>query len=120
MRTIDIRTYIDTRDIRSYIIALNIGTYIMRIRTARDIGLLLKEARRRRGLSQAALAKMINTTQTWVSWVENGKPGAEIGNVLLALTTLGVEMNFDLPAPPPDDDQRGDRHAEDDTPPYTL
>ena len=79
----------------------------MRIRTARDIGLLLKEARKRRGLSQAALARMINTTQTWVSWVENGKPGAEIGNVLLALTTLGVEMNFDLPAPPPDGDQPG-------------
>lgn len=90
----------------------------MRIRTARDIGLLLKEARKRRGLSQAALARMINTTQTWVSWVENGKPGAEIGNVLLALTTLGVEMNFDLPAPPPDGDQPGgrpgDRHVDDD------
>jgi len=87
----------------------------MRIRTARDIGLLLKEARKRRGLSQAALARMINTTQTWVSWVENGKPGAEIGNVLLALTTLGVQMNFDLPAPPPDgDDQPADRHVDDD------
>ena len=73
----------------------------MRIRTARDIGILIKEARNRRGLSQAALAKMINTTQTWVSWIENGKPSAEIGNVLLALSTLGVEMNFDLPTPSP-------------------
>lgn len=102
----------------------------MRIRTARDIGMLVKEARARRGLSQAALARMINTTQTWVSWVENGKPSAEIGNVLLALTTLGVEMNFDLPASPivsPDDDdhRRGDDRPidgeeDDDTPPYTL
>lgn len=99
----------------------------MRIRTARDIGILIKEARNRRGLSQAALAKTINTTQTWVSWVENGKPGAEIGNVLLALTTLGVEMNFDLPTSSgitSSDDHHiaDDRHADDDddTPPYTL
>ena len=101
----------------------------MRIRTTRDIGILIREARNRRGLSQAALAKMINTTQTWVSWVENGKPSAEIGGVLLALTTLGVEMNFDLPPPPTassDDDHHhraDDRRSddeEDDAPPYAL
>lgn len=100
----------------------------MRIRTSRDIGILIKEARKRRRLSQAALAKMINTTQTWVSWIENGKPSAEIGNVLLALTTLGVELNFDLPTSSPpaltgddtgDHDPR-DADDEDDTPPYTL
>ncbi|MDP3899166.1 MAG: helix-turn-helix domain-containing protein [Mesorhizobium sp.] len=101
----------------------------MRIRTARDIGILIREARTRRGLSQAALAKMINTTQTWVSWIENGKPGAEIGSVLLALTTLGVEMNFDLPTSSPtvapdanhhDADDRYHHDEEDETPPYTL
>ncbi|HEY5817317.1 MAG TPA: helix-turn-helix transcriptional regulator [Mesorhizobium sp.] len=96
----------------------------MRIRTARDIGILIKEARNRRGLSQAALAKMINTTQTWVSWIENGKPSAEIGNVLLALSTLGVEMNFDLPTPSPTISSNNEHHRadddEDDMPPYTL
>lgn len=69
----------------------------MRVRTTRDIGMAIKEARRRQGLSQAALAKRINSTQTWVSWVENGKPTAEIGNVLLALTTLGIELDLRLP-----------------------
>jgi HTH-type transcriptional regulator/antitoxin HipB len=97
----------------------------MRIKTSRDIGILIKEARNRRGLSQAALAKMINTTQTWVSWIENGKPSAEIGNVLLVLTTLGVEMNFELPTSSSPtlsgaDDHRQDYNEEDDTPPYTL
>ncbi len=96
----------------------------MRIRTARDIGILIKEARNRRELSQAALAKLINTTQTWVSWIENGKPGAEIGSVLLALTTLGVEMNFDLPTSSLitslDDDDRHADDEEDDTPLYKL
>lgn len=107
----------------------------MRIRTARDIGILIKEARNRRGLSQAALAKLMNTTQTWVSWIENGKPTAEIGSVLLALTTLGVEMNFS-PPPVPSSDGAADQHRDDaadhdrggaeqerdddDTPPYKL
>lgn len=90
----------------------------MKIRTARDIGILIKEARTRRGLSQAALAKMINTTQTWVSWIENGKPSAEIGNVLLALTTLGVDLDFQIPSVPTsaaDHDHGADhRHADDD------
>ena len=93
----------------------------MRIRTTRDIGILIREARRRRGLSQVALAKMINSTLTWVSWIENGKSIAEIGIVLLSLVTLGVELNFDLPSstsimPTDDDSQRVDE----DIPPYTL
>ncbi|ESX09584.1 MULTISPECIES: helix-turn-helix domain-containing protein [unclassified Mesorhizobium] len=97
----------------------------MKIRTARDIGILIKEARTRRGLSQAALAKMINTTQTWVSWIENGKPGAEIGNVLLALTTLGVELDFQItpdPTSAANHHNADERHVEDydDEIPYKL
>ncbi len=93
----------------------------MRIRTARDIGILIREARKRRGLSQAALAKLLNTTQTWVSWIENGKPTAEIGSVLLALTTLGVEMNYNLPSGlPGDTSAASDKSENDDIPPYTL
>jgi y4mF family transcriptional regulator len=69
----------------------------MIIRTAKDIGLLIKEARSKAGLSQAALAEKINTTQTWISWVENGKSTAEIGLVLQTLTVLGITMDFRLP-----------------------
>lgn len=92
----------------------------MRIRTVKDIGVLIKEARAQRGLTQAGLAKMINVTQAWVSWIENGKPTAEIGNVLLALTALGVEMNFDLPGPAAADARQAADVADDDVPPYTL
>jgi len=92
----------------------------MHIRTARDIGILIREARNRRGLSQAALAKLINTTQTWVSWIENGKPTAEIGSVLLALTTLGVEMNYNLPSAAPTNADKSQDSHEDEIPPYTL
>lgn len=96
----------------------------MRIRTVRDIGLLIREARTRRGLTQAALAKMINVTQSWISWIENGKTSAEIGKVLLALAALGVEMNFNLPSSEADDKlhRKNDPAdvAADDVPPYTL
>ncbi|MNL38602.1 Helix-turn-helix domain protein [compost metagenome] len=70
----------------------------MIIRTVKDIGLLIKEARVKAGLSQAALAKKINSTQTWISLIENGKSTAEIGLVLQTLTVLGVTMDFRLPA----------------------
>lgn len=76
----------------------------MIIRTPRDIGLLIKEGRARSGLSQAALAEKINSTQTWISWIENGKPTAEIGLVLQTLGVLGVTMDFQLPS----DDKPGD------------
>ena len=96
----------------------------MHIRTVRDIGTLIREARTQRGLSQAGLAKMINVTQAWVSWIENGKPTAEIGNVLLALTALGVEMDFRLPAPAsaegPDSDAPPADVDDDDVAPYKL
>lgn len=77
----------------------------MIIRTPRDIGLLIKEGRARSGLSQAALAEKINSTQTWISWIENGKPTAEIGLVLQTLGVLGVTMDFQLPS---DDRPGGD------------
>ena len=92
----------------------------MKIKTTRDIGLLMKEARARKGLSQAALARMINSTQTWISWVENGKPTAEIGSVLLALTTLGVEMDFRLPPTPTSTADDGVDLPDDDDVPYKL
>ena len=93
----------------------------MIIRTTRDIGILIKEARGRAGLSQSALAKNINTTQTWVSWIENGKPTAEVGSVLLALTTLGVKMDFQLPSANPSHSANDDdHHGDDDDVPYKL
>lgn len=94
---------------------------MMRVRTARDIGIIIREARNRRGLSQAALAKQLNTTQTWVSWIENGKPTAEIGAVLLALTTLGARIDISMVTMPPSGNDHH-RHEDDDdeSPPYTL
>lgn len=64
------------------------------IKTTKDMGALIKDARMKAGLSQSALAAMIKTTQGWVSEVENGKPTAEIGMVLKVINALGLRLDF--------------------------
>lgn len=65
----------------------------MFVQTAEDLGRLIREARLRRGLSQAALAARFGTTQSWVSEVENGKDTAELGMILKALAQLGLALD---------------------------
>lgn len=91
----------------------------MRIRTPRDVGLIIREARERLGMSQAALAKKINVSQPWISQVERGKATAEIGIVLLALGALGVEMDFKIPSASGNNDSPTDG-PDDDTVPYSI
>lgn len=72
----------------------------MIIKTPADIGALIKDARLKAGLSQGDFASMLNTTQGWVSEIENGKPTAEIGMVLRAINALGLRLDT-RPATPP-------------------
>lgn len=65
----------------------------MILRTATDIGALIRDSRRRAGLSQAALAERIGTTQPWVSEIERGKGTAEIGMILRVLATLDIQLS---------------------------
>jgi transcriptional regulator with XRE-family HTH domain len=70
---------------------------LMIIRTAGDFGILIREGRRREGVTQAELARRNGVTQAWLSWVENGKDTAEIGLVLRVIQDLGVEMDYRFP-----------------------
>lgn len=88
----------------------------MLIRMASEIGQLIREARRRQDMTQSDLARKINATVKWVSHIENGKPTAEIGLVLQALTALGVEMDFRLPSSEP----KTPADADDASAPYKL
>jgi HTH-type transcriptional regulator / antitoxin HipB len=65
------------------------------LRNSRDIGAIIRERRRSRGLSQQALATAIGVSRLWVNQVEGGKPGAELGLVLRALNVLGVRLLAD-------------------------
>lgn len=62
----------------------------MRVRNTRDLGSLLRHSRRDRGLSQEELAHRIGASRHWVIGVERGKPTAEIGLVLKAMSALGL------------------------------
>lgn len=66
----------------------------MQIKTAADIGRMVREARLQVGLSQKALAAQAATTQPWISEMENGKETAEIGMVLRILSHLGLTLDL--------------------------
>lgn len=60
------------------------------IRTSTDIGRLVREARLRRGLTQAEVASALGVTQKWISHIEGGKDTAPVGSVLRLLNALDV------------------------------
>lgn len=64
----------------------------MLIRTARDLGAVIRDHRRRQGLGQQALADRIGVSRQWVVEVEKGKPRGEVGLILRALDALGVTL----------------------------
>lgn len=69
----------------------------MFIRTPKDLGALIRAARKSRGWSQADLATRVGTTQKWVSFVENGRPGSPLDMVLRTLAALRVAVDARLP-----------------------
>lgn len=69
----------------------------MRVRTAADLGHLIRSYRVAAGLSQAELAKMANTKQPWISEVESGKPTVGVGRVLHLLALLEAPIEIPLP-----------------------
>lgn len=77
----------------------------MIVRTATELGALIRDTRRRAGLSQAALAKRLGTSQGWVSEVENGKPTAEIAMVLRLLAHLDIQLDARRPGIDPERSQ---------------
>ena len=64
----------------------------MPVRSAADLGQLVRAARLRRNLTQAQLAALHGTTQRWISQVESGKDATQLGPALRLLTTLGVVL----------------------------
>jgi HTH-type transcriptional regulator/antitoxin HipB len=64
----------------------------MFIRTASDLGALIRERRLKLGLDQIDLARKAGTSRKWLVEVENGKPRAEIGLILRTLKALGVAL----------------------------
>ena len=72
----------------------------MLVNNVRELGLRLRDQRLELGLSQAALAKRIGVSRSWVVQAERGNAGAEIGLVLKALDALGLDLDVRAAAAP--------------------
>jgi HTH-type transcriptional regulator/antitoxin HipB len=64
----------------------------MIVRTPSDLGLLIRERRKKLGLDQAELAKKVGVSRLWVIEFERGKPRAEIGLVMRTLLALDLQL----------------------------
>jgi y4mF family transcriptional regulator len=70
----------------------------MLIRTPKDLGILIRSTRKAAGWSQGELARQVGTTQKWISFVENGRPSAQLDMVLRTLAILRISLDARLPA----------------------
>lgn len=67
---------------------------IMIVRTARDLGAAVRDARLGQGWTQAELADRIDVSRQWVISLERGKASAELGTALRAVAALGMVANL--------------------------
>lgn len=64
----------------------------MKIETTRQLGALLRDKRRKAGLTQRELASRIEASLRWVTRAEQGYSGTSIGTLLRALAALDVSL----------------------------
>jgi HTH-type transcriptional regulator/antitoxin HipB len=69
----------------------------MRVRTVREIGLLVRTERRRRGLTLADVAERVGCSRQWVAALEAGGERLEVALVLRTLGALGVSLDARVP-----------------------
>lgn len=67
------------------------------VRTAEDLGRLIRQQRKRQRLRQADLAAMIGASHVFLGDVEKGKPTVQLGRVLTLLDELGLALRVDIP-----------------------
>ena len=65
--------------------------------TTKDIGELVKTARKNMGVTQRALATTSGTGLRFIIELEKGKPTCQFGKVLTVINTLGISMDLTLP-----------------------
>ena len=65
------------------------------IKTAQDIGLIVRSRRHELGWDQQRLAREMGVTRQWVIQLEKGKPRASLELALRALRVLGLDVVVD-------------------------
>ena len=70
------------------------------VRTARDLGAVVRARRQELGLSQQDVANRAGVSRQWVGAAEAGKPALELAAVLRLVAALDLALDLDLaPAP---------------------
>lgn len=64
-------------------------------RTAKQIGAIIRRARRNAGLTQTELGKKIGLRQATISKLERGERATQLSTLLDVLTALGLEIIID-------------------------
>ncbi len=62
------------------------------VRTTRELGQLVRMHRKKKNLTQETVSGLGNLSVRFISEFERGKETAEVGKVLKALQTLGLEV----------------------------
>jgi HTH-type transcriptional regulator/antitoxin HipB len=65
----------------------------MLVRTAADLGAVIRDRRKQLKLDQAGFAKRIGVSRQWVIEIEHGHPRAELSLVLRALDALDLQID---------------------------
>ena len=68
---------------------------IMQIRTPLDLGLTIRDRRRKLKLSQHELARKVGVGRQWVVAIERGKSRAELGLTLRTLAALDLPLTIE-------------------------
>ncbi len=63
-----------------------------RITNAIELGILVRERRKAKGLTQSDLAMYCNTGVRFISDLENGKPTMQISKILIVLSMLALNV----------------------------
>jgi HTH-type transcriptional regulator/antitoxin HipB len=69
----------------------------MNIRSAKELGALVRSCRQQHDWTQADLAAKACVSALWVSQLERGKPTAQFGLILQTLKVLDLALSIDEP-----------------------
>jgi HTH-type transcriptional regulator / antitoxin HipB len=89
----------------------------MLMKTLRDFGAVIRDARKAKGLTQTDLAKKLGIRQDWISNIEGGRIGnPSLGTVLQVCAVLDIEIRADRVSKAPVSVRLGDLATDD--PPF--
>jgi y4mF family transcriptional regulator len=65
----------------------------MKVQSPQDLGILVREERKKQGWTQAELAERVGVKPLWISAFERGKTTAQIGLVFRTIKALGLNLS---------------------------